>query len=69
MLRKQNEDIAESFLANAGIELTPYGRVPWTKLGEHLSARQVYITGFPEELGPRVANDQVGSNYMDSIYV
>jgi len=48
-----------SHAVKAKIELSPFGRIPWTRLGEALVSRNCFITGFPEEFAPKVVNDQV----------
>ncbi|KAG8839387.1 hypothetical protein FRC18_011498 [Serendipita sp. 400] len=49
----------EQMFVKAKIPLTPYGRIPWTRLGESLACSSRYISGFPEDFAPKAVNDQL----------
>ncbi|KAG8836079.1 hypothetical protein FRC17_010012 [Serendipita sp. 399] len=49
----------EQMFVKAKIPLTPYGRIPWTRLGESLAFSGRYISGFPEDFAPKAVNDQL----------
>ncbi|CCA68741.1 hypothetical protein PIIN_02604 [Serendipita indica DSM 11827] len=58
----------EQMFVKAGLALTSYGRVPWTKLGETLAAGGCYISGFPEDLAPTASNDQLSGGSAPSTW-